>query len=120
MSIFVRRFQVLCVCAVITSLVGCSSSTGSVKQDELIGDQIILALDKYKAEHGSYPDTLWSLEPDYLSQIARPKYGDGRWDCVHYCKDDSFGLAIWGRHTTDNGYVYSSQRRQWEVAENSF
>lgn len=99
---------------------GCGHDKSSVPNDERIGDEIITVLEKYKAEQGLYPDTLTQLIPDYMGKITPPRYGQKRWDYIHYCKNDSFGLAMWGQDLTDDGFVYSSERRKWEVAENSF
>jgi len=88
-------------------------NASSVENDKSTGDQIIVALDKYKADHGSYPDVLWALEPDYFRHITQLEYGQHRWEYIHYCKDDSFGLSMWGRQTTSNGYTYRSAKKQW-------
>lgn len=101
-------------------MAGCVPDKASVAEDKLIGDQIVAALEKYKAEQGSYPDVLSQLEPTYISHITPPHYGERRWDYIHYCTNDSFGLAIWGRRLTDDGYLYSSERKKWQVAENTF
>jgi len=101
-------------------LFGCGEDKSFVSDDERTGDQIIAALEKYKAEQGFYPDTLNQLVPTYLGKITQPRYGEKRWDYIHYCKNDSFGLAMWGQELSDDGFVYSSERRKWEVAENSF
>lgn len=107
----------LCLVVLVT---GCEADKSSVSNDERIGDQIVAALEKYKAQRGSYPDVLSELEPDYVGLITPPHYGQRRWDYTHYCRNDSFGLAMWGRRPTDDGYIYRSERKQWEVAENSF
>jgi hypothetical protein len=101
-------------------LPGCGPNRTSVGNDKLNGDQIIAALEKYRAQRGSYPDVLSELEPNYVGHITSPRYGEKKWTYVHYCKNDSFGLAMWGKKLTDDGYVYSSERKQWETAENSF
>jgi hypothetical protein len=101
-------------------LAGCGTDKSSVPNDERIGDQIIAALEKYKTGRGSYPDVLSELEPTYIRQITQPRYGQRRWDYIHYCKNDTFGLAVWGRKLTDNAYMYNSERKKWEVVENSF
>lgn len=111
--------RLLIVCFLLT-LLGCRADKSSVKSDELIGDQIIAALDKYKEQRGSYPDVLSELEPSYIPKITPPRYGEKRWNYTHYCKNDSFGLAMSGRRLTDDDYVYSSERKRWEIAENSF
>lgn len=88
--------------------------------DEQLGNQIIAALEKYKAQSGSYPDVLSELEPTFIGKITPPRYGAKRWQYVHYCKTDSFGLTMAGARLTDDDYVYSSERKRWEIAENSF
>jgi hypothetical protein len=105
---------------ILVFLNGCRPDRTSVANDMLIGDQIVAALEKYKAQRGSYPDVLSELEPNYIGHITVPRYGEQKWSYVHYCKNDSFGLAMWGKRLTDDGYVYSSERKQWETAENSF
>ena len=110
-----------CVLAcTILMMLSCAPAKSSVPNEQQHGDQIIAALEKYKAERGSYPDTLSELEPNYLGHITPPHYGEKKWDYVHYCKNDSFGLAMWGRRPTDDGYVYSSERKKWEITANSF
>jgi len=106
--------------SLVPMVLSCAPNKSSVPNDQRIGDRIIAALEKYKDERGSYPDTLQELEPTYIADISPPRYGDRKWDYVHYCKKDAFGLAMWGRRLTDEGYVYSSERKSWEVAENSF
>ena len=76
-SVNVRLLAILCALGALTS---CKPDTSSVLTDELVGDQIAAALDKYKVQRGSYPDTLWALEPDYVFPIVLPKYGQKRWD----------------------------------------
>jgi hypothetical protein len=108
------------LCCVVVLFAGCEADKSSVLNDERIGDQIIAALEKYKTARGSYPDVLAELEPDYIANIIQPGYGEHRWRYVHYCKNDAFGLAMYGGRLTDDDYVYSSERKKWEVAENSF
>ena len=110
----------LLLVSLIALMAGCGVDKTSVPNDEKTGDQIIAALEKYKIEKGSYPDTLSQLVPTYVGRITSPRYGERRWDYIHYCKDDSFALAMWGRRLTDDGYLYSSERKKWEVSENSF
>ena len=117
MNFRMRCWVLFCFVALV---VGCGADKRSVANDESVGNQIVTALEKYKGDKGSYPDVLSQLEPTYIGHIVPPRYGQRHWDYVHYCKNDSFGLAMWGRKPTDDGYVYSSERKQWEVAENSF
>jgi hypothetical protein len=111
-------FSVLC-CLVLV-FAGCEADKSSVANDEKIGDGIIAALEKYKAEQGLYPDTLTQLIPNYVRQIAPPRYGARRWDYVHYCKNDSFALFMWGRRADQDAYWYDSEKKQWGLIENSF
>jgi hypothetical protein len=117
MKLRTNCFALFCLVAL---SVGCEADKSSVQNDEVIGDKIVAALEKYKAQRGSYPDVLSQLEPTYISQITQPRYGARRWDYIHYCKNDSFGLAMWGQRLTDDGYLYSSDTKRWEVAQNSF
>jgi hypothetical protein len=110
-------FPLVCLLAV---LVSCQPSKESIPADLKTGDQIVAALGKYKSQTGSYPDVLSALEPDYLRQIIPPRYGEKRWDYIHYCKKDSFALFMWGRKAYQDGYWYDSDKKQWGVVENSF
>ena len=105
---------------VVLFLIACEPDKSSVPNDQRIGDQIIAALEKYKAERGLYPDTLTQLMPSYMRQITQPRYGERRWDYVHYCKNDSFALYMWGRKAYQDGYWYDSDKKAWGVIENSF
>lgn len=105
---------------VVAFFVGCESDSRNIHNDQLVGDNVVLALEKYKADRDTYPDVLSELEPNYIGSIKQPRYGERRWDYIHYCKNDTFGLGMWGRRSTDKGYVYSSERRKWELADNSF
>jgi hypothetical protein len=117
MKLRTNCFVLFCLVAL---SVGCEADKSSVAADERIGDGIIAALDKFKTEQGVYPDTLTQVVPTYIKEITSPHYGEKRWDYIHYCKNDSFGLAMWGRKPTDDAYMYNSERKKWEVVENSF
>jgi hypothetical protein len=58
--------------------------------------------------------------PEYLGELEAPKYGEKRWDYIHRCRADTFDLWVWGKHPTDNGYFYSSDRKTWAKVHNDF
>jgi len=52
----------------------------------------MIALARYKAEHGEYPEELESLVPRYLSAILAPVAGRNRW--WYYPRQGSFELSF--------------------------
>lgn len=118
------NFRLLVILFSLVALAACEPNRASVPSDQLAGDQIVTALEKYKAEQGHYPNQLSELMPSYISQIKSPQYGEKRWDYNHQTDQtsgkDSFGLYMWGQKAYQDGYLYSSDRRQWEVVKNSF
>jgi hypothetical protein len=40
-----------------------------------VAQQVLVALEEYKKEHGTYPDRLRHLKPDYLEEVPRPHIG---------------------------------------------
>ena len=86
----------------------------------MIGDRIVAALEQYRNDIGHYPDRLNDLVPKYIQQIEPPRYGEKKWDYNHRPGENSFGLYMWGRKAYQDGYLYNSEKKQWEVVENSF
>jgi hypothetical protein len=113
------RFHILAV-LVSLALSGCGANTRSVAHDLKHGDEIVAALEKYRAERGHYPDTLGELEPNYIAHIKQPRYGEHRWDYIRYCEKGTFALFIWGAKPYHDGYGYKAQEAKWTRIENSF
>ncbi len=81
------------------------------------GDEIVAALQKYRADHGHYPDTLGPLAPDYIREIKDPDYGERRWDYIHYCEKDTYALFMWT--STKAGCGYNVPDSKWTRIDNS-
>jgi hypothetical protein len=113
---------IACVCGFVFLVVlGCSRNhASSFERDKRVGDNIVEALDTYRADNSHYPRQLTDLVPKYLPEIPPPQYGDGKWDYNYKPDNDSFGLYVWGKKSYQDGYLYSSNRRMWEKVENSF
>jgi hypothetical protein len=109
----------LCICCALL-VGGCTPDKTSVVNDQSAGDKIVAALEGYKTDRGHYPDHLDELVPKYISAIKPPGYGQKKWDYNHLATPDSFGLYMWGRKAYQDGYLYNSERKQWELVENSF
>jgi type II secretory pathway pseudopilin PulG len=54
---------------------------GRLEESKDRGAVIVDALERYRAAHGTYPDTLAELVPGYVPSIEAPTWGLGRW---HY------------------------------------
>jgi hypothetical protein len=102
------------------ALAGCQASKASLSNDKLIGNQIVDALDRYKADRGSYPKQLIDLVPNYLSAITPPGYGQKKWDYFEYPEQGAFVLCVSGRKVYQDTLWFDSTKREWEIVENSF
>jgi hypothetical protein len=90
----------------------------SVAEDERIGDRIVSAVEMYKAETHTYPDSLSELVPRYMSNIQPPRYGKKEWKYIHYPDKHAFALFMYGKKVFSDGYWYDSDKGRWEVFEN--
>lgn len=52
---------------------------GGVRESKARGDRIVKALLRHKQDHGTFPDSLAALVPEYLDAIADPVIGDRTW-----------------------------------------
>ena len=102
----------LCVAILSLALAGCERRSATA-EDFRRGDEIVAALEKYRADHGHYPDTLGSLSMVYKD----PDYGERRWDYVHYCEKDTYALFMWT--STKAGWGYNVPDSKWTRIDNS-
>ena len=84
------------------------------------GDEIVAALEQYRAENKVYPERLDDLVPKYVPELRTPDYGEKKWDYVYYRDRNDFGLFVWGAKRYLDGYWYNSSKKKWEVVKNSF
>ncbi len=99
------------------ALAGCENKT-TTPEDFRHGDEIVAALEKYRTAHNHYPDTLGSLEPEYIGQIKQPRYGERRWEYIRYCEKGTYALFMW--RADHAGYGYNVPDSKWTYIDNSF
>ena len=101
------------------TLGGCEPDKSSIPEDLKRGDRIIAALERYKLDHGRYPESLSALVPLYISAIESPRYGKRQWEYRTY-PEGAFGLFVAGSKIYHDDYMFASTRGEWEVAHNDF
>ena len=73
------------------------SYAGKAKHEAV---QTIIALLRYKADHGQFPETLDELAPQYLKTIPQDPFGPG--PLTYKKQGDDFILYSWGLNFEDN------------------
>jgi hypothetical protein len=71
-----------CFVVIVFAPTGCTLepvSENHVEESKAIGNDIAVALGKYRAEFGQYPQSLDVLAPEYLPEIVQPTYGECKW-----------------------------------------
>jgi len=86
------------------------------RQDAEIRAQIAyvstgLAIERYRLEHGSLPDTLEVLAPDYMAEIPRDPFSDGP---LRYRRhDNGFTLSSTGLNGVNMGQGKNDSESDW-------
>lgn len=79
-------------------------------ETEQRGNEITIALDKFKDDKGNYPKQLDELIPTYLTEIKKPVLWNKEW-VYHHTQGESFELLVGrGRH---NYPSLSYRRKGW-------
>jgi hypothetical protein len=95
-------------------LTGCSD-TKHLEETKQIGNTVVQALEKYRADNGRYPVSLEKLVPAYLFEIPKPTWGLKKWKYETENKDEfdlrvdesihtGDGNALWFRYFKDEGW----------------
>jgi hypothetical protein len=81
------------ICAV--SLSGCDSrwSSSRVESSKKKGSGIVAAIDRYKSDHGKFPENLSQLVPQYIDRIEKPDAGDMDW--LYETDVDGKDFSLW-------------------------
>ena len=79
------------------------------------GDEIVAALEAYKAANKRYPEKLAQLQPKFLGKVPKPAPGT---NFVYGISYD--GTSAWfGYQTMGEAFMeFDSQARKWESLEN--
>ena len=63
------------------------------------GNQIAVALDKFKNDKGSYPEKLGELVPEYLTEVEKPVLWNKEWEYHQGRGGETFSLLVGkGKH----------------------
>jgi hypothetical protein len=108
-----RRTAVIALVAVAGSYAAYRLAIAIAFKDENrpAGEEIVAALEAYKAANKRYPERLASLQPKYLGKIPAPAPGT---NFVYAIPTD--GRAAWFGYQTLRGVFseYDSQSRTWQ------
>lgn len=98
-------------------LVGSNTpSERQLTQTKATGNAIVVALDRFAASNGSYPDSLEELTPQYLKEVHPPAF----WERWRYSRRDKkasheFSLGCSGYNGfTSTSLDFSSPDREWK------
>jgi len=112
-----RKIVVLAVGLLLASTISaCSNWTKeNINESRRRGNEIISALEAYRAKHQSYPAKLEELVPMYLSEIKSPLAGNGQWKYVTGGNEGKgFYLGFEGNDPdTDPVSYFSSEDGKW-------
>lgn len=77
------------------------------------GDQLVAALDRWRAVHGDFPQRIDDLVPAQLESIQRPLVGKGRW-AYHRSTPDRFVLEMYvgPAYQSDR---FDSDEGRWQI-----
>ncbi|MFI5301565.1 MAG: hypothetical protein ACHREM_26045 [Polyangiales bacterium] len=79
---------------------------------------IVAAIERYRAERGSYPETLHSLVPTYMPDVPRAKWTLGFADFKYWPRPEQGDATLFWTDIPPFGRpTYSSKRKQWHVID---
>ena len=102
------------------AIAACEAGKQPMAADFEIGDQIVAAVERFRKDHGRYPQALTELVPTYLAAIKQPAYGQRQWDYVVHADTDKYALFVWGAKPHHDAYGLGAPEKKWERIENSF
>lgn len=104
-----------CFLALLGQFYGIDGPTVQAGQEQ--ADKLLVALEQYKHDTGSYPSDLDLLVPAYLSTLPRPAW---RWSYEYGVRSDGeeFVISFWVGRNMDGDYCeYSSQTQAWQCSD---
>ena len=116
-----RAFAVALLPLLLTSCFGPGPGRGAAARTGFhTGEHIIVALDRFRDEHGHYPAKAQELVPDYLASLdafAMTYGGDPEHLSYRREKDGSFSLGfsyVSGFPSSISHCGYTSKTRKWD------
>jgi hypothetical protein len=89
-----------------------------IAECQSVGRKIILALDEYRKDNGSYPNDLKSIVPKYIDTIPEHTLGTKQWRYTIDTDEDHYELSF----SPSIGYhypccYYMSKNSKWRIDE---
>jgi hypothetical protein len=109
-----NNHAVLIYIALLLSLVSCDNSSEKLTRTQAIGDEIVECIYKYYDVHGTYPDNLLDLKPDYIQRIDPPVWGVKEWKYSRF-QPGHFYLSVNANRHDYEVYCYDSRDKVWEL-----
>jgi hypothetical protein len=113
------RLLPLLLLPVVLCLVGCSSGRRALEETKHKGDQIIHALEQFRADHGKYPKSLADLSPKYMQEVPPPTWGLKTWQ--YEADEKGFTLRVDESIFTGDGNShwlrYMGEKWGWQIGD---
>ena len=90
-------------------------STAAINESIATGTTLAAALEKYRADNGSYPPTLDQLVPKYVPEIRPPRAGNQRWVYEVFQAGSDYTLAFEDDSEYKPTAWYKPGRTKWNV-----
>lgn len=104
---------------VVLCLPGCSSGRAKIEDTKQKGNQIIRALEQFRADHGRYPKSLTDLSPRHIRELSPPTWGLKMWEYESDGKAFTLGVDE-SIHTGDGDsrwLRYQGQKWGWQIGD---
>lgn len=92
-------------------------TAGNIARTRERAGHIIGALERYRAEHGVYPERLTDLAPAYLADVPAPTAGVDRWTYAATHAGEEFLLQFSANRHADPTSWYDSRHDGWFIQE---
>jgi hypothetical protein len=102
--------------ALLCGCTGCHNmQPTSVAESKEKGHAIIDALNDYKSQHGSYPEELSTLVPEFVESIEGPTAGTKKWIYHLFNNGDVFQLSFEGPYEHSPVCFWNSSSGKWSL-----
>jgi hypothetical protein len=116
-----RKISLVCASALVIALSGCGQdwTAAKIAESQRRGNEIVAALERFRANRGEFPKELEELVPDYVAEIIKPVAGSRKW-CYARTPDAQDFCLLFGRgdHCYPSyGFQYRDKEDGWTKDE---
>src|SRR5436190_1477550 len=79
------------------------SSPSVLEETERRGNQVVEGLERFRTDHGTYPDSLQELSPKYMQEVLPPTWGLKTWIYAAERERKGYDLRVHESVHTGNG-----------------